>query len=144
MSWGTCNKATNNIYFDFPPLMNDGRNYANWYTGAVINNNIRKNNNIKSNWDYRQFLMKNSDEIIKVNQINSLKKCECVSKKYTNEKNSKHHNPYIFKSCLDKYKPFGYEDSDLKQLYLSKNELNDRYKTPVLTQEDLLKLRIQK
>ena len=144
MSWGSCNEGTNNIYFNNPPIMNDGRNYANWNTGAVINNKIRLNNNIKSNWDYRHFLMKNSDEIIKMNQINSLEKIGCDYKKYINSKNNKQNNPYIFKSCLDKYRPFGYEDSDLKKLYLTDKELNDRYKTPILTQEDLLRLHYQR
>ena len=30
MSWGTCYGASNNIHFDFPPLMSDGRNFATW------------------------------------------------------------------------------------------------------------------
>ena len=42
MSWGTCYSASNNIHFDFPPIMNDGRNYASWQPVAVINNEIKK------------------------------------------------------------------------------------------------------
>ena len=45
MSWGTCNAGSNNIHFDFPPIMTDGRNYAKWQPGAVINQEIRKDNN---------------------------------------------------------------------------------------------------
>ena len=42
MSWGTCYQGSNNIHFDFPPIMTDGRNFAKWQPGAVINENIRK------------------------------------------------------------------------------------------------------
>ena len=42
MSWGTCYAGSNNIHFDFPPIMADGRNYATWQPGAVINENITK------------------------------------------------------------------------------------------------------
>ena len=48
MSWGSCNGASNNIHFDFPPIMNDGRNFATWQPGAVINNTIREKLRIKA------------------------------------------------------------------------------------------------
>ena len=37
MSWGTCYSGSNNIYRDFPPIMNDGRNYTNWQPGGSLN-----------------------------------------------------------------------------------------------------------
>ena len=37
MSWGTCYAGSNNIHFDFPPIMMDGRNFAKWQPGAAIN-----------------------------------------------------------------------------------------------------------
>ena len=43
-----------------------------------------------------------------------------------------------FKSCQDNSKPFGYESSDLKNIYLSKQALNARLKAPIITQEQLL------
>ena len=33
---------------------------------------------------------------------------------------------YVFTSNLDKSKPFGYNDSDLKNLYLSRQQLNNK------------------
>ena len=48
MSWGTCYSGSNNIHFDFPPIMADGRNYATWQPGAAINATIRKEEGIKS------------------------------------------------------------------------------------------------
>jgi len=37
MSWATCFNSSNNIHFNFPPIMADGRNYATWQPEAVIN-----------------------------------------------------------------------------------------------------------
>ena len=28
MSWATCYSNLNNVYYNFPPIMHDGRNYA--------------------------------------------------------------------------------------------------------------------
>ena len=52
MSWGTCYSGSNNIHFDYPPIMMDGRNFADWQPGAVINERIRQDAHIKSNADY--------------------------------------------------------------------------------------------
>lgn len=38
--------------------MSDGRNYASWQPEAVINSRIQQQENIQSNWQYRQFLQK--------------------------------------------------------------------------------------
>jgi len=42
MSWATCYSGSNNINFNFPPIMADGRNYATWQPDAVINERIQK------------------------------------------------------------------------------------------------------
>ena len=42
MTWGTCYSGSNNIHFDFPSIMSDGRNYSNWQPGAVINEELSK------------------------------------------------------------------------------------------------------
>ena len=55
MSWGTCYAGSNNIHFDFPPIMSDGRNFSKWQPGATINQEIRQENGIKSNWQYRKY-----------------------------------------------------------------------------------------
>ncbi len=54
----------NNIHFNHPALMSDGRNYANWQPSAVLNDQIRKRENIKTNWDYREYLQKNANSIM--------------------------------------------------------------------------------
>jgi len=138
MSWGTCYNGSNNIYHDFPPIMHDGRNYANWQPGGAVNEHIRKEANIKSNWEYRQYLSKNADALIKYNQESACDNCCANSSQYGNNVPVSNNSPYLFKSCLDTTQNFGYENSDLKNLYLSDITLQSRMVTPVISQPQLL------
>ena len=137
MSWATCYSGSNNIHFDFPPIMNDGRNFANWQPGSFINEKIRKEENIISNSDYRKYLVNNADKITKLNQLNACQQCSSCSINYNN-KTHKSNNPYLFKSTLDNSMPFGYENSDLKNVYLSRHQLQSRMVAPILSQEQYL------
>jgi hypothetical protein len=138
MSWGTCYAGANNIHPDFPPIMNDGRNFANWQPGAVINETIRQEANISSNWQYRQYLSKNADAIIQYNQLSACGECCANTVQYGTGNTVSNNSPYLYKSCLDTTKKFGYEDSDLKNLYLTDYALQSRMITPVFSQSDLL------
>lgn len=139
MSWGTCYSGSNNIHFDFPPIMMDGRNYTKWQPGAVINQQIRKENDIKTNWQYRQFLTNNADSIMKSNKLEACDNCcYCPTIKSGEETSN---TPFLYTSCMDKSQPYGYEDSDLKNLYLSRQQLQSRMVAPILTQEQYLQQR---
>ncbi len=146
MSWGTCYAGSNNIHSDFPPIMHDGRNYANWQPGAVINDTIKKEANIKSNWDYRNYLCKNADAIIQFNQLSACGDCCASTAQYTNGGNggdsgnsgNSSNSPYLYKSCVDNTIKYGYESSDLKNLYLNDYSLQARMITPVISQSQLL------
>jgi hypothetical protein len=138
MSWGTCYAGSNNIHSDFPPIMNDGRNFANWQPGAVINEYIREQAKITSNWEYRNYLSKNADAIIKYNQMSACGECCANTVQYGTGKPVSNNSPYMYKSCLDDTKKFGYEDSDLKNLYLTDYALQTRMVTPVFSQSELL------
>ena len=140
MSWGTCNQGSNNIHFDFPPIMMDGRNFAKWQPGAVINEKIREENNINSNWKYRQYLTENADSVIQANQLEACDNCCYCPTLQTSEAAS--NSPFLYKSCVDKSQPFGYETSDLKNIYLSSYELQCRMVAPAITQEQLLRQKI--
>jgi hypothetical protein len=140
MSWGTCYSGSNNIHFDFPPIMKDGRNYANWQPGGALNEDIRKDNKIHSNWAYRKFLTVNADNIIRQNQAAACDDCCSCPANYGDQKSQPTNNtPFLYKSCTDNSQPFGYENSDLKNLYLSDVQLQSRMVTPVFTQEQLLR-----
>jgi hypothetical protein len=138
MSWGTCNAGSNNIHFDFPPIMADGRNYATWQPGAVINKEIRQDAGIKTNWQYRQYLTENADSIIRTNQLEACNDCcSCPARYGDNQQLS--NTPFLYKSCVDDRQPYGYEDSDLKNLYLSSYQLQCRTVAPIITQDQFLK-----
>jgi len=140
MSRGTCYSGSNNIHFDFPPIMMDGRNFADWQPGAVINEKMRNEANIKTNSDYRYYVMNNADKIIKYNQMQACDKCCNCPSVYNDSQNQVTSNPYLYKSCSDVTKPFGYEMSDLKNEYLSRQALESRLNIPLLTQEKMIKM----
>jgi hypothetical protein len=123
MSWGTCYSGSNNIHFNFPPLMDDSRLFSNYYS-SVLNDSVFQNNkNIKNNSDYRKYLQINADAIIKNNQY-----ITCVESGTISNNNSQPttniQSPYIFETILSRDQPFGYETSDLKNIYLSKQQLD--------------------
>lgn len=138
--------STNNKYPNFPPLMSDGRPItATTQPDAVINADIIKSNNIKSNWEYRQFLTRNADNIIKYNftessnDIGYYKRPLDVLDIRTNTAPSSTYTPYKYTSVMDNSRPNGYSSSDLKDAYLSREQLNSRKISPVVTQEQILK-----
>lgn len=153
MSWGSCTAGSNNIHFGYPPIMMDGRNYASWQPGGALNAEIRKKANIKSNWQYRKYLTENADKIIEHNQIEACGECCSCPARYgtahsrspnavvslENTNTTSKTTPFLYKSCDESTEPYGYEKSDLKNLYLSEFDLQARMVTPVLTQEQLLK-----
>ena len=145
MSWATSTIGLNNMYSDFPPIMHDGRNYADWQPGSVINDNIRKDAKISNNWDYRQYLTKNADTIIKLNQLNAYGDIKQPTP--SNETNAEGKTSYRSQSQPQNWYTFGtqdtaqpnFEQSDLKNIYLSDTLLQSRMTTPVITQYELIK-----
>ena len=140
MSWATCYSGSNNIHFNFPPIMMDGRNYATWQPGSAVNERIRETNNITSNWDYRTFLQNNAVKIMKENLISSTDNCGAALSTFTGPQNpvTQSNTPFVFSSTVDHSQPFGYETSDLKNVYLSRHELQSRMMAPALTQYQFL------
>ena len=136
MSWGTCYSGSNNIHSDFPPIMSDGRNFTNWNNGSVINEKLLIKNNILTSWDYRKYLTHNADSIIQQNQKESCDNCGTCEYNHTTTTSNM---PYLYKSCVDNAQPYGYINSDLKELYLSRQQLQCRTVAPVLTQEQYIR-----
>jgi hypothetical protein len=62
-----CNKTTNNKYFQCPPRMSDGRHFTDYRSNIYVNDLIRHTNKTGSNYEYRQFLIHNADNLIKMN-----------------------------------------------------------------------------
>lgn len=144
MSFSACNSASNNIHFDFPPIMSDGRNYTSWQPGSKLSDDIRTSVGIKSNWQYRKYMQANADSIIKHNQLESCDECCSCPAIYGGENESQNHSPFLYKSCIEQSQPYGFENSDLKTAYLSTYQLQCRMFTPVMTQEQLINAGFQK
>lgn len=72
-----CFKVSNNKYFNCPALMADGRTFTDYRSSCVIDQSILHNNNIKSSYEYRQFLIKNASNFMEENNNLNLKKNNC-------------------------------------------------------------------
>ena len=132
MSWRTCYSGSNNIQFDFPPIMSDGRNYASWQPDAAVNQRIRKKEGIQSNWQYRQYLQNNGRSIMEYNHQEA---CSAVGLpvhfESTYGSTPASNVPHMFTNVFDTSPPgFGYHNSDLKNPYLSREQLNARLIAP--------------
>ena len=133
MSWRTCYSGSNNIHFNFPPIMNDGRNYASWQPDAVINQRIQKQEGITNNWNYRQYLQHNGLQIMNYNNKEACYELGLDPHVQTGKTPSSN-VPYMFRSTFDTSTPgFGYCNSDLKNPYLSSEQLNSRLVAPSIT-----------
>lgn len=129
---------THNLYKDLPPMMSDGRVIvASWQPEAVKNNEIIKMANVNTNWQYRNYLTHNAESIMRQNFAETMNDIGYVSR-YTQAPETPYHSPYAYKSYLDKSNVPGYETSDLKELYFSREELNSRKVSPVITQDQLI------
>ena len=128
---------SNNKYTNFPPIMNDGRSvHSSWQPGAVVDELIRTENNIQSNWQYRKYLVENSEEI---KNHNFEQACNDVGYFIRNE--NKHIDPRM-QGRIGIAEPVprnSSSNSDLKQMYLSKEQLHANQVIPSMTQADVMK-----
>jgi hypothetical protein len=136
MSWATCYSGSNNIHKDYPALMSDGRLGTNYDPSCEYNERLGKQNNIKTNYQYRQFLIHNADKLMKVNQSEACDQCGTC--KYGTPLQGVYHGKYLYKSASDMNTPYGYERSDLKNMYLSRQALESRLEAPIMSQQSYL------
>ena len=130
MSWSVCFSGSNNVDFNFPAIMNDGRNWSSFQPEAVINNRIQKKEGIQSNWGYRKYLQNNGLQIM---NYNNQEACYALGldPHVNSDKTPSDNVPFTFKGTFDTGKPgFGYCNSDLKNPYLSREQLNSRLISP--------------
>lgn len=132
----TLGYGANAVYPGFPPIMMDGRSIvASDQPEAVLNNALMKELNIKSNWEYRNYLTKNAKDIMSYNyressnDVGYFKRYQDTPKEYN--------VPFMYPSFISDERPNGYQSSDLKQTYLSREQLNARKVAPVIKKEDL-------
>jgi hypothetical protein len=122
--------ATNNVYSNIPPFMSDGRSvFASWQPEAIINKEIIKENNLRTNWEYRQFMIKNADSIMEYNKREA---CNDIGyyKRYVPES-----HPQVDASSNVLFSQN--DASDLKNMYFSRNQLQMQKISREITPEQL-------
>ena len=129
MSWATCYSGSNNIHKNLPPLMSDSRQFTNFDPNCEANNKLKKSLNLQSNYEYRQYLIKNGMALMEKNNKTALQ--TNINYKVGDD-SLKKHDKYIFNNVFDNNRPFGYEGSDLKNIYLSRQQLQARMDTPFI------------
>jgi hypothetical protein len=123
------NYGTNNVYNGEPGILADGRSLIASYTPeAIQTNNLIIESNITNNAEYRKYMINNSQKIIE-NNFKEAQNDIGYTKRYVNENGEP---KYIYKTVIDDKKPFGYENSDLKEIYLTKEQLNARMISPIV------------
>lgn len=121
---------TNNLYQTFPPLMNDSRSViSSWNAETSLNDKIKSENGIRTNWEYRKFLTKNATEIMRDNFNETAN--DTGSSFISPYKMSNNFHPQLLNSINDKTDEISnYQTSDLKEMYLSREQLYSRKFVP--------------
>ena len=131
MSWGTCYNSSNNIHFDYPPLMSDGRLYSSWQPNTIVNESIRKDQNITTNWDYRRYLTSNALSVMKYNNQEACTDLGLPVRINSGNSLPENTGPILYSSVHDTKRPaYGYNNSDLKSPYLSREQLQAKIISP--------------
>jgi len=136
--------TSNNVYPGFPPLMSDGRPIiASYQPEAFANSELLKESGVKSNWEYRKYLTENARSIREQNFIEACNDTGYMQRYTVYERilqdDKLRVSPFIYPSYLDASQPKGYQSSDLKSLYLTREQLEARKTAPVMTQAELIK-----
>lgn len=125
---------SNVVYEGFPPLMSDGRSItASFQRNTVENQFIKNKNGIETNWEYRRFLQKNANEVLKQNfrdASNDVGYFQRYADPNKLENRQGKGYPYLYSQLLDNTRPPKYADSDLKSAYLTREQLDSLKRSP--------------
>ena len=131
MSWATNyqnSKDANNVFTNVPANMGDGRFLKDLKVDQdVLNKETMEQLNMKSNGDYRKYLQNNAGSIMNANSITSHSN---TGNMIYFKPNDSHNPPFHYDNSLDTRQPAGYNDSDLKNYYLSREQLNRNMVSP--------------
>jgi hypothetical protein len=122
--WATNYRTDNNLSVPFPGILSDGRLFTDYNMDSKTNEKMKIYNHIKTNSEYRNFLVKNTSNIMKYNFNNMISENRTPNPTFT----PNYGNPYVFKSVDDNTIPYGYETSHPKMIYLSRQQLDDKKK----------------
>ena len=120
--WATEYTPNNDPGSKMPGVISDGRIFTDYITDSNLNEKIKQQHNIRTNEEYRRFLVNNTSMIIQTNYDSM------IHQNNTNYGHGQSSNgpPKLYSTVQDDSKPFGYEDSASKQMYLSREQINDK------------------
>lgn len=143
--------ATNNRYPHFPPKMQDGRSLiSSWTPESVVDqqfwkeheNEFRDRAPLNPNWMYRRYLQKTGYETMAKNFLETandtgFSSSSAAAAAYPRGQAPVHpsqerNTPFLFNALNDQALPQGYESSDLKSLYMTREQLDSRKYAPVI------------
>ena len=123
----------NNQHNNVPPKMNDGRTIlASWQPNAVVNEKLLQDNGIKSNWQYRRYLMNNSKTICENLLQDSLNDVGYSVRHEKPDLNRVFETPKVYESIQEPLNHRQAQPSDLQSIYLSREQLQARMEVPTL------------
>ena len=127
---------TNNNYENFPPFMQDGRSViSTWGSGSQLDENLSRSEGIQSNWQYRKYMTENSDKIRQQMFADSLSDVGYI---HQNGGSKSAKGPYTYASVHEPVSHAQSMPSDLRETYLTREQLQDRMSVPSLTQAQLV------
>lgn len=108
-----------------------------WQPESQINNDIRTNLDITSNWKYRQYMQKNATQIMKYNVMESVYASGNNPYSLISSNEISENVPHRFASLHDTRVPnYGYNNSDLKQNFMKKQQFNSVLLSPSIPTEN--------
>jgi hypothetical protein len=132
---------SNNQYNNFPAIMNDGRSVlSSWQPGAVVNEMLVQQNGIQSNWQYRKYLMNNSKSIRDNLLKDALNDVGYSVRHETPHMNTIYQTPKMYGLLDEPVSHRNAASSDLKDIYLNRQQLDARRIVPSMTQDEMVRL----
>ena len=118
--------SSSKTYYTVTPVNPTG---SMWQPDSTINNKIHVESGITSNWKYRQYIQNNANHIMKYNTMEYI--YSSGNNPYAITDNVSNSTPYKFSSLYDPSSPNnGANNSDLKQDFLRKQQMNARMIAP--------------
>jgi hypothetical protein len=118
-------------YFTIEPTPElQGTAYNLWQPNSSTNTKIQTDTKINTNWQYRQYIQKNANDIMKYNTMQSINASGNNPYTLLNTKPIQN-TPYLYNSIYDTSVPaYGFKNSDLKQNYMTKEQIKSRMVSP--------------
>jgi len=118
-------------YFTIEPTPElQGTAYNLWQPNSSTNTKIQTDTKINTNWQYRHYIQKNANDIMKYNTMQSINASGNNPYTLLNTKPIQN-TPYLYNSIYDTSVPaYGFKNSDLKQNYMTKEQIKSRMVSP--------------